>query len=153
MLVQLETIKNIINNAKTLGKKIVFTNGCFDIIHSGHCFYLAEAKKLGDILIVGLNSDSSVKRLKGETRPVNNEIDRANVLSSLKPIDYVVLFEEDTPLNLITELSPDVLVKGSDYKIENIAGADFVIKNGGKVETIPLVEGKSTTEIIKKMKQ
>ena len=151
MICSLEYIKNIAEKAKKENKKIVFTNGCFDIIHSGHCFYLTEAKKLGDILIVGLNTDASVKRLKGETRPVNNEDDRAIVLSCLKPVDYVVLFDEDTPFNLIRNIIPNVLVKGGDYTIENIVGADIVLENGGEVKVIPFVEGKSTTKIIEKI--
>lgn len=151
MICSLEYIKNIAEKAKKENKKIVFTNGCFDIIHSGHCFYLTEAKKLGDILIVGLNTDASVKRLKGETRPVNNEDDRAMVLSCLKPVDYVVLFDEDTPFSLIRNIIPNVLVKGGDYTIENIVGADIVLENGGEVKVIPFVEGKSTTKIIEKI--
>ena len=151
MICSLEYIKNIAEKAKKENKKIVFTNGCFDIIHSGHCFYLTEAKKLGDILIVGLNTDASVKRLKGETRPVNNEDDRAIVLSCLKPVDYVVLFDEDTPFNLIRNIIPNVLVKGGDYTIDNIVGADIVLENGGEVKVIPFVEGKSTTKIIEKI--
>ena len=151
MICSLEYIKNIAEKAKKENKKIVFTNGGFDIIHSGHCFYLTEAKKLGDILIVGLNTDASVKRLKGETRPVNNEVDRAMVLSCLKPVDYVVLFDEDTPFNLIRNIIPNVLVKGGDYTIENIVGADIVLENGGEVKVIPFVEGKSTTKIIEKI--
>ena len=151
MICSLEYIKNIAEKAKKENKKIVFTNGCFDIIHSGHCFYLTEAKKLGDILIVGLNTDASVKRLKGETRPVNNEDDRAMVLSCLKPVDYVVLFDEDTPFNLIRNIIPNVLVKGGDYTIENIVGADIVLENGGEVKVIPFVEGKSTTKILEKI--
>ena len=151
MICSLEYIKNIAEKAKKENKKIVFTNGCFDIIHSGHCFYLTEAKKLGDILIVGLNTDASVKRLKGETRPVNNEDDRAIVLSCLKPVDYVVLFDEDTPFNLIRNIIPNVLVKGGDYTIENIVGADIVLENGGEVKVIPFLEGKSTTKIIEKI--
>lgn len=151
MICSLEYIKNIAEKAKNENKKIVFTNGCFDIIHSGHCFYLTEAKKLGDILIVGLNTDASVKRLKGETRPINNEDDRAMVLSCLKPVDYVVLFDEDTPFNLIRNIIPNVLVKGGDYTIENIVGADIVLENGGEVKVIPFVEGKSTSKIIEKI--
>ena len=151
MICSLEYIKNIAEKAKKENKKIVFTNGCFDIIHSGHCFYLTEAKKLGDILIVGLNTDASVKRLKGETRPINNEDDRAMVLSCLKPVDYVVLFDEDTPFNLIRNIIPNVLVKGGDYTIENIVGADIVLENGGEVKVIPFVEGKSTSKIIEKI--
>lgn len=136
---------------KAQGKKIVFTNGCFDIIHRGHAYYLAEAKKLGDILLIGLNSDDSVRRLKGESRPINSQDDRAYVLDSLKPTDIVVIFEDDTPYNLISAVRPDVLVKGGDYKPEEIVGADIVKSLGGEVVVIPLVEGKSTTKIIERI--
>lgn len=134
------------------GKKVVFTNGCFDILHAGHITYLAEAKKLGDILVVGVNSDASVKRLKGEERPVNNVSDRALLLSALESVDYVIPFEEDTPLELIKEVRPDVLVKGGDYSIDNIVGADIVASYGGITTTIPLVPDKSTTGIINRLK-
>lgn len=127
---------------------VVFTNGCFDVLHRGHVTYLAAARDLGDCLVVGLNSDTSVKRLKGESRPINNENDRAFVLAALSFIDYIILFEEDTPQRLIEQVKPDILVKGGDYKIENIVGADFVQKNGGKVLTIPFVDGYSSTKII-----
>lgn len=128
--------------------KIVFTNGCFDILHLGHVEYLATARSLGDLLIVGLNSDRSVKRLKGEDRPVNPEYARASILAALEFVDYVVLFDEDTPYDLIEAIKPDVLVKGGDYNIDNIVGADLVLANGGKVEIVPLVEGFSTSKII-----
>ncbi|MDD6572627.1 MAG: D-glycero-beta-D-manno-heptose 1-phosphate adenylyltransferase [Thermoflexaceae bacterium] len=134
-------------------KKIVFTNGCFDILHIGHIRYLKEAKAKGDILVLGLNSDASVKRLKGPSRPVNNERDRMDMLAEMEFIDYVVLFEEDTPYNLITRVKPDILVKGGDYQPDNIVGADFVRSMGGSVEVIPFVEGKSTTNIINAMKR
>lgn len=152
MLVSWDLLENICNELHQLGKKIVFTNGCFDILHAGHVTYLTEAKKLGDVLIMGLNSDESVRLLKGESRPINNEYDRALVLSSLKSIDYVCVFGEDTPYNLIKLIQPDVLVKGGDYTIDNIVGADIVTSNGGKVVTIPFVTGKSTTNTIEKMK-
>lgn len=129
-------------------KKIVFTNGCFDIIHAGHCQYLTQARKLGDILIVGLNSDDSVRRLKGESRPINGENDRAAVLSSLKPVDYVCLFEEDTPYELIKAIKPHVLVKGGDYKKDNIVGSDIA----GETVVLSFLEGRSTTKVIEKMK-
>ncbi|MCX7909301.1 MAG: D-glycero-beta-D-manno-heptose 1-phosphate adenylyltransferase [Ignavibacteria bacterium] len=151
MIVSREEIVEICNNLRTKGKKIVFTNGCFDIIHIGHINYLNEAKKFGDILIVGLNSDDSVKRLKGQNRPINTQDDRAGILDALKPVDYVVVFDEDTPLELIMEVKPDVLVKGADYRIEDIVGGDFVVRNGGKVVTIPFVEGKSTSSLIQKI--
>jgi len=132
-------------------QKIVFTNGCFDILHAGHVLYLQEAKALGDILIVGLNSDNSVKRLKGDSRPINNEKDRAIVLSGLASVDYVIIFEEDTPYNLIAQIQPDVLVKGGDWAPESIIGYDIVMKKGGEVRSLVFVEGKSTTEIIEKI--
>ena len=130
---------------------VVFTNGCFDILHAGHVKYLREAAKLGEVLVVGLNSDASVKRLKGESRPVNSQEDRAEVLCALGFVDYVVIFEEDTPLELIKVIQPDVLVKGGDYTRENVVGADFVMARGGELFLIPFVEGKSTTGIIRKI--
>lgn len=133
------------------GKKIVFTNGCFDIIHAGHIVYLNEAADLGDILVIGVNSDESIKRLKGEKRPINQLEDRLLVLASLECVDYVIPFEEDTPLDLIKAVGPDVLVKGADYRTVDIVGADFVESTGGLVTTIPLVEGRSTTDIINRI--
>ena len=130
---------------------VVFTNGCFDILHSGHVKYLRQAASLGEVLVVGLNSDSSVKRLKGPTRPINNQEDRAEILCALGFVDYVVIFDEDTPLELIKVIQPDVLVKGGDYTPENVVGADFVKSRGGELFLIPFVEGKSTTNIIKKI--
>ena len=140
------------NDVKLHNHKIVFTNGCFDVLHFGHVQYLMEAKKLGDLLVVGLNSDASVRRLKGESRPINGEKERAFVLAALAFVDYVVVFEEDTPKELIEVVKPNVLVKGGDYKIENIVGADFVMQNGGTVTTIPFVEGFSSTHIIEQLK-
>lgn len=135
------------------GQKVVFTNGCFDILHLGHVDYLEKAASKGDKMIVALNKDASVSKLKGPTRPVNNENARARIIAALSFVDAVVFFSEDTPLSLIKQLLPDVLVKGSDYNISNIVGADIVIENGGKVETIELVEGYSTTNIINKINQ
>ncbi|WP_375580116.1 D-glycero-beta-D-manno-heptose 1-phosphate adenylyltransferase [Marivirga tractuosa] len=132
-------------------QKVVFTNGCFDILHLGHVDYLEKAAAKGDKLIVALNTDASVSKLKGPTRPVNNENARARIIAALAFVDAVVFFTEDTPLSLIKLLKPDVLVKGSDYKISNIVGADVVMENGGTVETIELVEGYSTTNIINKI--
>lgn len=132
-------------------KKIVFTNGCFDILHVGHKRYLQQAASLGDILVVGVNSDDSVRRLKGPSRPVNNEQDRAEILSALGFIDYVVIFEEDTPYELIKKIQPDVLVKGGDYKPEEVVGRDIVEARGGRLELISFVEGKSTTNIINRI--
>ena len=129
-------------------RKVVFTNGCFDVLHRGHVTYLAQAHELGDCLVVGLNSDTSVRRLKGENRPINNENDRAFVLAALSSVNYIILFEEDTPKKLIERVRPDILVKGGDYLIDNIVGADFVLENGGQVLTIPFVDGYSSTKTI-----
>ncbi len=135
-------------------KKLVFTNGCFDILHKGHLDYLCKAKDLGDMLIVGINTDASVKRQeKGPERPINSESTRAYMLAALKVIDFVILFDEDTPLDLIKIIQPDVLVKGGDYTIDTVVGADLVQKKGGKVEIIPLTEGFSTTNLIESLKQ
>jgi len=131
-----------------LNKKIVFTNGCFDILHRGHIEYLSQAKDLGDVLIIGLNTDASVKRIKGENRPVQDENSRALVLASLRFVDAIVLFDEDTPYDLIGLVKPDVLAKGGDYTEDTIVGSDIVKANGGEVVTIPLVEGYSTSKII-----
>ena len=136
--------------SRNAAAKVVFTNGCFDVLHRGHAFYLAKARELGDCLVVGLNSDDSVRRLKGETRPINCEADRAMVLASLEAVSYIIVFEEDTPFELIKTVMPDVLVKGGDYTIDNIVGADVVTRNGGTVLTIPFVEGYSSTKIISK---
>jgi glycerol-3-phosphate cytidylyltransferase len=153
MIVERHNIKELCEQLKSDGKTIVFTNGCFDILHSGHVFYLQKAKQQGDILILGLNSDASVRRLKGEKRPINNENDRAIVISELKSIDYVVIFEEDTPLEIISLIVPDILVKGGDYKKEDVVGKDIVENNGGEVVIIPFVDGKSTTNIINKINE
>lgn len=134
------------------GKKIVFTNGCFDLLHIGHVRYLQEARSLGDALVVGVNSDESVKRLKGPTRPVQNESDRAEILAALAAVDFTVIFNEDTPENLIHKVRPDILVKGGDWKIDQIVGAPFVMSYGGKVMSLQFVDGKSTTKIIEKAK-
>lgn len=148
-----EELKNIIENYKKQNIKTVFTNGCFDILHIGHVRYLKKSSKCGDILIVGLNSDTSVKRLKGESRPINNQDDRAELLSELNFVDYVVIFDEDTPENLLDEIKPDIYTKGADYTLETLPEAKTVLKNGGMVEFIELVEGKSTTNVIKKIEQ
>lgn len=132
-------------------QKLVFTNGCFDVLHFGHVHYLLEARRLGDLLVIGLNSDASVRRLKGESRPINGEKERAFVLAAMEFVDFVVVFEEDTPEELIKVVKPDVLVKGGDYQIENIVGADFVMQNGGAVTTIPFVEGFSSSHIIEQL--
>ena len=140
------------NALKLHQQKIVFTNGCFDVLHFGHVHYLLEARKLGDLLVIGLNSDASVRRLKGPSRPINGEQERAFVLAALAFVDYIILFEEDTPENLIKVVQPDVLVKGGDYDLDQIVGADFVKANGGTVTTIPFVEGYSSTHIIEQLK-
>lgn len=132
-------------------KKIVFTNGCFDILHYGHVLYLEQARKLGDCLIVALNSDSSVKVLKGENRPINPIHARAQVIASLWFVDAVVVFEEQTPLALIQALKPNILVKGGDYTIDTIVGSEFVLQNGGRVEVLPFTEGYSTTNILNQL--
>lgn len=144
----LTEIKNIRSKLKAEGRKVVFTNGVFDLIHSGHVDYLSKAKKLGDVLIVGLNSDNSVKRIKGDKRPILNQDERAFILSNLKPVDYVVFFEEDTPANLISEIIPDILVKGADWAVEKIVGKEVVEKNGGMVMNIEFVNDQSTSKII-----
>lgn len=137
---------------KSSGQRIVFTNGCFDILHLGHIDYLEKAKALGDVLLIGVNTDASVRRIKGPERPINDEYARQRMLSALAFVDGVTLFDEDTPLNLIKTVLPDILVKGNDYNISNIVGTEIVIEAGGKVETIDLVEGFSTTDIIKRVR-
>ncbi len=134
------------------GRRVVFTNGCFDIIHRGHVEYLTKAKALGDVLVVGLNTDASVRRLKGPSRPVVMEDDRAVVMAALCVVDYVCLFEEDTPLELITAIVPDVLVKGADWPIEKVVGREVVESAGGKVQTIEFVPDRSTTSIIERIR-
>ena len=146
-------IRQKIQQWRLLSKTIAFTNGVFDILHAGHIFSLTQAAKEADILVVGLNADSSVKKLKGPGRPVNNEQSRALVLASLVMIDMVVIFEEDTPLELIKSISPNVLVKGGDYTIEQIAGAKEVMEAGGRVVINPILEGYSTTSIIEQLKK
>lgn len=156
------TTNNVINQSdaqkkvrawQASGEKVVFSNGCFDILHAGHVKYLTEAKKLGDKLLIGLNSDASVRRLKGPNRPVCSEKDRAFVLSALRVVDAVTLFDEDTPEELIGIILPDILVKGADWEIERIAGAKTILSNGGIVLTLPLLEGRSTSGIIEKIIQ
>lgn len=148
----LPQIRNSIADWKREDKKIVFTNGVFDLLHIGHITYMAKAAELGDKLVIGLNSDSSVKRIKGKERPVNDQNSRAALLAALFFVDAIVVFQEDTPINLITALMPDILVKGADYSVENIVGAKQVIANGGEVKTINFVEGYSSTSIIEKIK-
>ena len=145
-------LRDAIEKWRSEDKVIVFTNGCFDIIHRGHIEYIANAKKMGDILVLGLNSDQSVKMLKGPDRPYVSQSDRAYILSQLIPVDAVSIFEEDTPLKLIKLVKPDVLVKGGDYSLDEIVGKNVVEKYGGNVVAIPLVEGKSTTGLIEKIR-
>ena len=144
-------LSGLLKRLRSKGKRVVFTNGCFDILHVGHVDYLSGAKRLGDILVVGLNSDSSVKKIKGKGRPVNSERDRAKVLSSLSAVDYICIFKESTPERLIKELKPSILAKGGDWKIGNIVGGNFVKSIGGKVKRIPFVKGYSTTALIRKI--
>ncbi len=151
MILAREDLSKVVAELQSRGKRVVFTNGCFDILHVGHVEYLAKSRHCGDVLVVGVNTDASVKRLKGDARPLNNEIERAVVLDALRAVDFVCLFDEDTPVELIRAIKPDVLTKGGDYSRETIAGADFIVENGGEVVVIPLVEGKSTTSIINKM--
>ena len=143
-----EQIKLIVNDLKRKEKKIVFTNGCFDILHAGHVKYLEKAKELGDVLIIGLNSDSSIQHLKGKGRPIQNQQDRAYILSALEFVDFIVIFDDDTPLNLIKIIEPDILVKGGDYDIKDIVGREYA----KQTITIPFIEGKSTSSVIKKIK-
>ena len=147
----LGTLTKLTRALQRAGKRIVFTNGCFDILHLGHVSYLQEARNKGDVLVVGINSDRSVKRLKGAGRPVVAEKQRASVVAALEAVDYVVIFSEDTPEQVIQTITPDVLVKGGDWKIEDIIGGRFVIGNGGKVFSIKFVKGFSTTSLIKKI--
>ena len=151
-IMDLAKAQSMIASWKVLGKTVAFTNGCFDILHEGHIFSLSAAAKEADYLVVGLNSDASVKRLKGESRPVNTQHSRALLLASLLMVDAVVIFEEDTPFELITALKPDVLVKGGDYTIEQIVGSKEVMANGGRVVINPIVEGFSTTGLIQQIK-
>ncbi len=137
--------------AANKGRKIVFTNGCFDILHAGHITYLNDAKKCGDLLFIGLNSDESVIRLKGKDRPINDQIARKFLLENLKAVDFVEIFDEDTPLELISAVVPHVLVKGGDWKIPDIVGSEFVISKGGEVKSLHFVEGLSTTDFIRSL--
>ena len=145
-------LARIISGLKSKKKRIVFTNGCFDILHVGHVTYLEKAKLLGDVLVVGLNSDRSVRMIKGNGRPINKERDRAKILASLAFIDYVTVFDEETPEELIKRLEPDILVKGGDWDMNDIVGGTFVRSIGGRVVVIPFVNGCSTTSLLKKLK-
>ena len=147
----LRELKRIISSLKAKGKRIVFTNGCFDLLHYGHVKYLESAKRKGDILIAAINCDASVKRIKGNKRPIINEKDRAGIIAALESVDYVVLFKEDTPSKIIKLLKPDILIKGADWDKKGIVGRDFVLSYGGRISTINLVKGRSTTNLIKKI--
>ncbi len=152
-VVGLKQLLRIRRSLRKRRKSVVFTNGTFDIIHRGHVDYLTKAKSLGDTLVVGLNTDASIRRIKGKKRPINANADRAAVLSALNPVDYVCFFGENTPYRLISQLSPDVLVKGSDWKLRQIVGQDIVKSHGGSVRTIRLTRGRSTTILIKRVVQ
>ncbi len=151
-LIPRKNLEALVKQLRRQRKKIVFTNGVFDILHRGHVEYLADCRKLGDLLIVGLNSDASVRRLKGDPRPLQKQNDRAVILLALRSVDYVVIFSEDTPEKLIKQISPDILAKGSDYQVHQIVGADHVRSTGGRVRRIPLRRGRSTSVIAKRLK-
>ena len=148
-----DNIKNLVEQWKAEGQTVVFTNGCFDLLHYGHLHYLAAARDLGDRLVIGLNSEASVKRLKGAHRPLNDEMTRQHLLAALAFVDAVVVFEEDTPFDLIQCVQPDILVKGGDYALDQIVGADIVLKNGGSVKSLPFIDGFSTTKLEQKIKE
>lgn len=153
ILVKREDIRKIVKNLQSNGKTVVTTNGCFDVLHVGHVRYLSKTKSFANYSIVLLNSDKSVKLIKGEGRPINNENDRAEILCALSSVDYVVLFDEKSPKDLLDEIKPDVHTKGADYNLQNLPEADVILKNGGKIEFISFVEGKSTTKTIEAMKK
>ncbi len=146
-----EKLKGELDRLRHEGERVVFTNGCFDILHAGHVQYLNEARKFGDVLVVGLNSDRSVRSIKGDLRPVVSQDERAYVVASLKAVDYVTIFDEDTPLQLIEYLEPHILVKGGDWSEDSVVGRESVVKRGGSVRIIPLVKGRSTTNLIEKI--
>ena len=150
-VVKLAELKKLRARWRRAGKKVVFTNGCFDLVHLGHVSYLQKARALGDYLVVGLNTDRSVRKIKGEKRPILPEQERAQILAAFWFVDFVVLFGEDTPAKLISELVPDVLIKGADWSVDKIVGADVVLAHGGKVKTIKLTQGKSPTNIIEEV--
>lgn len=152
MLISKDKVKEFCSVLRDGGKKVVFTNGCFDILHAGHVRYLKTAKSFGDVLVLGLNTDASVRSIKGPTRPINNELDRAEVVGALESVDYVVLFDEPTAEDLIKLVHPDVYVKGGDYTIETLPEGQIVLAYGGSVELVNLVEGRSTTNVIAKIK-
>ncbi|MCX8052121.1 MAG: D-glycero-beta-D-manno-heptose 1-phosphate adenylyltransferase [Chlorobi bacterium] len=153
MIVTWEELARLLAPLREAGKRIVFTNGCFDILHRGHVEYLAAARALGDVLVVGLNSDASVRRLKGPSRPIVGEDDRAAVLDALRWVDFVTIFDDDTPATLIELVQPDVLVKGGDYTPETVVGADTVRRRGGKVVIVPLLPGRSTSALVEQIRR
>lgn len=153
MIIDKDNLANFCETLRKNGKRIVFTNGCFDILHAGHVRYLTAAKALGDVLVLGLNSDSSVRGLKGEGRPINNENDRAEVVGALKAVDYVSIFSESTAEKTISLVKPDIYVKGGDYTLDTLPEAKIVQSYGGRVEFIDMVEGRSTTNVIKKIQK
>ncbi len=150
-ILTLPQLQELLQTWRRQGLKIVFTNGCFDLLHLGHVDYLEKARQLGDKLVLGLNTDCSISRIKGPSRPLQDEMSRARVMASLLFVDAVVLFDQDTPLELIKAVQPDILVKGDDYSVENIVGHEIVLGRGGEVKTVPLVKGYSTTNIVKKI--
>ncbi|MFC2151518.1 D-glycero-beta-D-manno-heptose 1-phosphate adenylyltransferase [Bacteroidota bacterium] len=152
-IVDINNIEPLLTYWNLKNQKIVFTNGCFDILHRGHVEYLAQAANHGDVLVIGLNTDNSVKRIKGDSRPIQDEYARAILLASLSFVSAIILFDEDTPYDLIKRVQPDVLIKGSDYKTQDIVGQDIVTAKGGRVVTIDFIEGYSTTTIIEKLKK
>ena len=152
-IMQKEEVLDRLSRHRAAGDSIVFTNGCFDLLHVGHLRYLTQAKALGDVLVVGINSDLSVARLKGESRPLVKEDERAEMLLGLKAVDFVCIFDQDTPLELIKEVRPDVLTKGGDWPVEKIVGAEFVKSIGGKTLSLPFVEGRSTSSLVEKILQ
>jgi len=149
---KIESLKKLVSQLKAKGKKIVFTNGCFDILHFGHIYYLSRAKKKGDILIIAVNSDKSIRKIKGPTRPVQNQKDRTGILSALEFVDFITIFNEANPYSVIKDLKPNVLVKGADWKKKDIIGADIVRKYGGRVCTIKFLPNRSTTRTLSKIK-
>ena len=150
-IVDIQGLQRLLHHWRVLGDKIVFTNGCFDVLHSGHVTLLGQCAEFGDRVVVGLNSDRSIKKIKGESRPIQQEQDRALLLASIQYVDAVILFDEATPLTLIETILPDVLVKGGDYTVSTVVGANEVIAHGGKVELVGLVQGRSTTDIASKI--
>ncbi len=150
-IIALEPLLHVVAGWRLKGQKLTFTNGCFDVLHRGHISLIMQAAEAGQRLVIGLNSDASVRKLKGDNRPIHQEADRALLLAAMTYVDAVVIFEEDTPLNLITQLQPDILVKGGDYTKETIVGADFIIKNGGQVLIVPTEKGYSSTDSINRI--